>query len=905
MNLWLILVKASGFKIKGRVLSSINSHQQEERFVLSGVSWLIPIGLSVLLVVTSQFNFLLFHTLAELFAIIVAVLMCVVAWQMYPFTRNNYLMYLGIGYFWIGVLDMAHAISFKGMSVFPDISGDVTVQFWIATRYFEALLLLSAPWYLAARLNYRLVFLVCSGITVLIFLAVSSGNFPVMFVEGQGLTTTKIYSEYLIITILIAAAWHLWKKRELIDERIIHIMLLSVMLTACAELAFTFYIDLHGLSNLVGHIFKLFSYWLIFMAMVRTTLQEPFTVMSRGANTYDAVPDATIMVDKNGMIYQVNNAACKYTGNSRRELIGGSSHDYFHPQGVDAEDCEICQHSRHGDEITNLEIENKENNKWFDYTISPVVGLTELDGSVEIIRDITDRKQVEQELGDVNELKNSIVENLPAMLFVKRTEDYRYVEWNKAAEELTGLDREEMLGKNDFDFFTEDEAAFYVDMDKKVISEGRLHDIPEEPIHTRNNGVRLLHTRKIPIFNSQGEANFLLGISEDITVKRETEEMLRRSQKMEAVGQLSGGIAHDFNNQLGIVTGYLEFLKAYVKDNEKQLGWVESASKAAQRCVELTKQLLLFSRAKPAGKSDVDVNFCVNEIEDIIEKSVTPEVKVNYQLEPDLWQVSVDQSELEDAIVNMVINARDAMPDGGEIIIRTSKIYLDNDFVSNSPGVSSGEYSMLEIKDNGFGMSKEVIEHIFEPFYTTKPVGKGTGLGMSMVYGFVQRYDGSINIDSSPGAGSSIKIYLPRANVKEKESNRVIDEERVMKMPQGSETVLVVDDEIDLLNLASEYLGSLGYKTFKALNATEAIDLIEKEKIDVVFTDIVMPGGMNGYELADKVREEHPGIKVLLSSGYTGKSTGTVYKAVYKELIMSKPYTRQDLAYRIRSVIDS
>ena len=886
-------------------MSSISSHQQEERFVLSGFSWLIPIGLSVLLIITSQFNFLLFHTLAELFAIIVAVLMCVVAWQMYPFTRNNYLMYLGVGYFWIGVLDMAHAISFKGMSVFPGISGDVTVQFWIATRYIEALLLLSAPWYLAARLNYRLVFFVFSGVTALIFLAVSSGNFPEMYVEGQGLTATKIYSEYLIIAILIAAAWHLWKKRDLIDERIIHIMLLSVMLTACAELAFTFYIDLHGLSNLVGHIFKLFSYWLIFMAMVRTTLQEPFTVMSRGANTYDAVPDATIMVDKNGLIYQVNNAACKYAGSTRRELIGRSSHDCFHPHDSDTEDCEICQHSRHGKKITNLEIENKENNQWLDYTISPVAGLTELDGSVEIIRDITDRKQVEDELDDVNELKNSIVENLPAVLFVKRAEDHCYVEWNKAAEELTGVDREEMLGKNDFDFFTEDEAAFYVGMDKKVLSEGRLHVIPEEPIHTRNKGVRLVHTRKIPIYNKQGKASFLLGISQDITEQRETEEMLRRSQKMEAVGQLSGGIAHDFNNQLGIVTGYLEFLKAFVKDNEKQLGWVESASKAAQRCVELTKQLLLFSRAKPAGKTDVDINFCINGIEDIIEKSVTPEVNVSYQLEPELWQVSVDQGELEDAIVNMVINARDAMPDGGEIIIRTSKIYLDNDFVSNSPGVRSGEYSMLEIKDSGFGMSEEVIEHIFEPFYTTKPVGKGTGLGMSMVYGFVQRYDGSINIDSMPGAGSSIKMYLPRTSEEETESNKEVEKDRVMMLPQGTETVLVVDDEIDLLNLASEYLETLGYRTFKASNASEAIGQIEKEKIDIVFTDIVMPGGMNGYELADKVRNDYPEIKVLLSSGYTGKSTGTVYKAVYKELIVSKPYTRQDLAYRIRNVLES
>lgn len=884
---------------------SVLQSDRKRSHIFTSFSWMIPVVLAIFLVVISNLNFLLFHTLAELFAIIVAVLMCVVAWQMYPFTRNNYLMYLGCGYFWVGALDLLHTLSYKGMNIFNIGIEDAAIQFWITTRYLEAILLLSAPWFLNNKLNYKFVFLGYGAAAIAIYLTISLGFLPVTFIEGKGLTSFKITSEYVIIFMLVIAAFYLWSKKQLLDSRIVNIMMLSLMLTMCAELAFTFYINVYGLSNFVGHIFKFFSYWLIFMAMIRTTLHEPFAVMTRSANTYDAVPDATILVDANGIIHQANIAACDLAGANKSLLIGESSHKWFHPADLNENICPVCTSSRDGLKLSGLEIEDKNNERWLDYSLSPVESVVDFVGSVETIRNITHRKKIEQQLTDLNELKNSIVENLPAMLFVKRADDHRYVEWNKAAEDLTGLKREEILGKNDYDFFTHDEASFYIEMDKKVISEGLLHDIPEEPIHTKYKGIRQLHTRKIPIFNNQGEASYLLGISQDITSKKETEEMLRRSQKMEAVGQLSGGIAHDFNNQLGIVTGYLEFLKVHLEDEEKQRGWVENASKAAQRCVELTKQLLLFSRAKAPGKKIVDINHVLNEIEDIIEKSVTPEVDIIYQLEPKVWTVAIDQGELEDAVVNMVINSRDAMPDGGNLYLRTSNIYIDNDYVATNPGMKIGEHVMLEVKDSGTGMSDSVVEHVFEPFYTTKPVGKGTGLGLSMVYAFVERYDGSIKINTMVDAGTSIKMYLPRAGAADDTESVTIKNDRLAELPTGSETILIVDDEIDLLNLAADYICEQGYSVLKAANATEALSLLSKNKVDLMFSDIVMPGGMNGYELADAVIKDYPQTKVLLSSGYTGKSTGAVYQTEFKDLIVAKPYTRQDVAVRIRSTLDA
>jgi len=868
---------------------------------LNDYSWSVPLVLGSLLILISQTNYLLFHTMAELFAVVVAVLLSVVAWQMYPFTRNNFLLYLGSGYLWIGVLDMIHMLTYEGMNIYARDGGEMATQFWVGTRYMEAILLCTAPWFLIRKLNYRLMFMVYGLLAGILYLLITNDYFPVMFIEGVGLTSTKIVSEYIIIGILGVAVVILWKRKHLLDAYLFKMMTVSILITMCAELTFTYYESLYGAVNVVGHIFKLISFWLIFLAMVRATLTEPFNAMARSSSTYDAIPDATIVVDKEGFIRQVNQAACELAGVTKAELVGAKSHQWFHAPAINKEDCVVCINSREGNRVHAYEVKDEVNNRWLDFTLSPVGSAGDQTGAVEVIRDITKRKSVEEKLEEVNELKNSIVENLPAMLFVKTADKQRYVEWNKAAEEITGLKREEMLGNNDFDFFAEDEAEFFIKMDRKVIDERKLHDIPEETIHTKYKGVRLLHTRKIPIFNHEGEPIYLLGISQDITENRNTEDMIRRSQKMEAVGQLSGGIAHDFNNQLGIVTGYLEFLKEFLKNEEKQSAWVERARKAAFRCVELTKQLLLFSRTKSPMKSTVDINGVITNFEEIVRKSVTPQVTVNYQLEENLWPVMVDEGELGDAVVNMVVNSRDAMPAGGEVIIRTSNVYLDDELMIFNQGINPGEYAMLEIKDNGQGMSTEVIEHIFEPFFTTKPVGSGTGLGMSMVYSFVQRYNGTIKITSSVGAGTSIRIFLPRAEDETDFARIDVSPERLMVLPEGTEKVLVVDDEMDLLKLTCEYISSLGYEVLQANCAKDALEVLQTETVDIVFSDIVMPGGINGYELADRVSQLYPQVKLLLSSGFIGQSQKTSYKGV----VVNKPYTRQDIAYQIRSALDN
>jgi PAS domain S-box-containing protein len=877
--------------------SVLNKNYTNEYFNLS--SWIIPVAMAIFLVVLSFYNFLFFHTLAEFFAITIAILMGVVAWQMYPFTRNNYLMYLGIGYFLIGILDLFHTLSYKGMNIMHGVSISTATEFWVGTRYLEAFLLLSAPWFLNHALNRKKIVVLFALISIVLTVIIIQGVFPVAFVEGVGLTTFKVISEYIIIGLLAASIFYLKKQKAFLDDKIINVMIVAIVLTMLAELVFTFYVSIYGLSNIVGHIFKLFSFWLIFMAIIKTTLHEPFRVMSRGASTYDAVPDATIVVDGNGIIRQANYAACQFARSESHDLIGKNNHDLFHPENIKVENCPVCHAIINNDEIRGLELEIDDQGHWFDFTLSHIAGASQLDGTVEVIRDITQRKQAEEKADELDILKNSIIENLPSMLFVKDAVDHRYIEWNKAAEELTGVLKSEMLGKTDLDFWPEEQARFFTEKDNEVVYSGKCIEIEREPLSTKQNGTRTLHTRKIPIYDSQGKAKYLLGIAEDITEKLKTEAMLSRSQKMEAVGQMSGGIAHDFNNQLGVILGYTDLLKA-LPLSPAHLKWLNAVHVAAERCAELTQQLLIFARNGEVDKTVVNLNTLICEMEVMIQRSLTPEVKFEYFMAEELWETEVNPGACKDAILNLVLNARDAMPKGGTLTIETNNVVINSEVAPSN--IADGEYVQVVVTDTGVGMSPEVYEHVFEPFYTTKDVGKGTGLGLSMVYGFVNRYGGEIILDTQPDEGSTFRIYLPRSKANDIKKSESLNE--LTEFPAGHESILLVDDEEGLLTFAEHLLNERGYKVYSAKNAEEALKILQHSPIDLLFTDVVMPGELNGYALAEKALQMNQDIKVLITSGFAEKVGNNKEYEKYAFERITKPYNNQELARKLRQLLD-
>jgi len=415
--------------------------------------------------------------------------------------------------------------------------------------------------------------------------------------------------------------------------------------------------------------------------------------------------------------------------------------------------------------------------------------------------------------------------------------------------------------------------------------------------------IKHVQTRCKAVYDAEGHPIRCVGTMQDITERVSVEEALRRSQKMEAIGQLSGGIAHDFNNQLGIIIGYLDFLKGHFPEGEKPRQWVDTATRATLRSMDLTRQLLAISRRQNKEKVVVDLNAALQGLENMIARSVTPEVEVQYFLADELWPTEIDPGEFQDAILNLVINARDAMPAGGKLLIETSDKRLDADYSALNPGVEAGDYVQVMLSDTGTGMDKETLERIFEPFFTTKPEGKGTGLGLAMVYGFAKRYGGYIRVYSEPGVGTTIRMYLPRSSTSE--SAGIVNSVDEAESPTGSETILIVDDEVDLLQLAGQYLSELGYHTHLAGNAAQALDILTNEEgIDLLFSDVVMPGGMNGYELAQQATRQRPDLKMLLTSGFTAKTTANNGLARFSACLLRKPYRKAELAQRIRLVLD-
>ena len=486
------------------------------------------------------------------------------------------------------------------------------------------------------------------------------------------------------------------------------------------------------------------------------------------------------------------------------------------------------------------------------------------------------------------------------MMLTDDSNDNRIVYANQAMMTLTGYSREELIGSKPSMFQGPNTDPTAINITREFIRQQKPCHI--EILNYRKDGTPFWNELTItPVKDESGKVTHFIGTQLDITERRQTEEALRQSQKMEAVGQLAGGIAHDFNNQLGIVIGYLDFLSEHLASEAKPSQWVETATQATLRCMDLTRQLLTFSRNKPKETVVADLNQLLANMENLISRAITPAISFNTFPGEDLWPVAIDPGEFQDAVLNLVINARDAMPQGGQLIIETTNKVVDAQFASLYPNLKPGEFVQVMVSDTGMGMDKSTIERVFEPFFTTKSEGKGTGLGLAMVYSFAKRYGGVIKVYSETGVGSTFRLYLPRV---QGETDLAIEDVTVAP-PTGTETVLIVDDEADLLILAERYLQNLGYRTFTADNPQDALSLLEQNtKIDLLFSDVVMPGNINGYALAEQAVNSMPALKVLLTSGFTANTIAINGQSRFTAHLLPKPYRHYELAKRVRDILD-
>jgi len=404
--------------------------------------------------------------------------------------------------------------------------------------------------------------------------------------------------------------------------------------------------------------------------------------------------------------------------------------------------------------------------------------------------------------------------------------------------------------------------------------------------------------------DKEGKPTQLAGFMVDITERKQAERALRRAQKMDAVGQLTGGIAHDFNNILGIIQGNVDLMEQQLDDPALLRQSIDSLQQTTQRAIRLTQQLLGFSRARSEHAEAADLNTVIGEMRELTAGSLTPEILVRHELADDLWYSNIDCGDLQNALLNLVLNARDAMPRGGELVIRTGNISVARATAVKTGLLQPGDYVLLSVADSGVGIPAAKLDRIFEPFFTTKDVGKGSGLGLPMVFGFVQRAGGQIDVDAHEGSGTSVTLYLPRtmAEPEPREESPVAATNNEM----GHERVLVVDDEPDLLSLTARRLSRQGYKVSTANDGQSALQLLEREPgIDLLFTDVVMPGGMNGYELAECAVSRFPQLKVLLTTGFTPDKPAQAQQGRFDREVLAKPYGQQLLLERIRQVLDS
>ena len=539
------------------------------------------------------------------------------------------------------------------------------------------------------------------------------------------------------------------------------------------------------------------------------------------------------------------------------------------------------------------------------------------------IRDITERKRLEEArseshrqkelaeeranaaeiLANRNEALRAIFDASPIGIYTC-TQDGKVDRWNRTAEQIIGYSAKEVVGTSIWELDRTLEA-------EKDSSAPLLAEL------SQGEGFRNLQLRSLrkdgtiidislnaaPLRDLNGGDAGFVRMLEDISERTTIEQQLRQAQKMEAVGQLTGGIAHDFNNLLSIIICNLELLQEKLTPGSEDLEMSNMALDASLRGADLIKQLLAFSRKQSLNPKQIEVNDLVQSMMNLLARSLGEQVAIILEMAPTIWPATADPVQLQTALVNLATNARDAMPNGGKLVIQTENASLDESYVQQFSDLNAGEYVKVTVTDSGLGMTPETVERAFDPFFTTKPVGTGTGLGLSMVFGFVKQSGGHVRIYSEPRQGTTVRLYLPRSTARDSASDPSVVIRR--QSNAGGARILIVEDNPDLAKSAHRVLRDAGYEATVATSAGEALDLLGgSAAFDVLFTDIILTQGANGIELAQDARKLKPGIKVLFSSGFSEAALRESGKAVVAGHFLAKPYRKEELIARINGLVE-
>jgi PAS domain S-box-containing protein len=610
--------------------------------------------------------------------------------------------------------------------------------------------------------------------------------------------------------------------------------------------------------------------------------------------------DAIITKTLDGTITAWNRAAERLFGFTATEAVGKRI-DIIVPAERRAEVNEILYRIARGEAIEHYETFRMDRNGReipVSLAISPLWSPAgDIVGASKIARDVTETKKTQAALSQEIEERRRIFETSQDLILVTDTKG-TFVQVSPSSMTILGYAPAEMIAHSAVEFIHPDDLDSTREEMRSARRGQHMRNFETRYVHKDGHAVTLTW---MGAWSEPVRRHFFVG--RDLTEKQAAEAQFRQAQKMEAVGQLTGGIAHDFNNILTVITGTIGILAEALEDNPQLTAIAKMIDDAAERGASLTKHLLAFARKQPLQPREVDVNTLVLETAKLLRPTLGEQIQINPLLEQDAWTALVDPNQLATAILNLSLNARDAMPAGGKLVLETSNVYLDEGYADMHNEVTIGNYVMIAVSDTGSGIPAENLERVFDPFFTTKEVGKGTGLGLSMVFGFVKQSNGHIKIYSEEGHGTTVKVYLPRATGL---SDTTVEMQTSASIEGGREIILIVEDDTLVRRYVVTQIESLGYTTLEAGNAAEALRVIDSAgTIDLLFTDVIMPGPMNGRQLVDVALTRRTALKTLFTSGYTENAIVHHGRLDTGVLLLAKPYRKSDLARMIRMALDS
>jgi PAS domain S-box-containing protein len=508
---------------------------------------------------------------------------------------------------------------------------------------------------------------------------------------------------------------------------------------------------------------------------------------------------------------------------------------------------------------------------------------------------------------DSEERFRILVNTIPDYIWLKDP-DGVFLSCNRMFCSLLNLYPEEIIGRTDYDFWPEPLADFFKEKDRRVMDTGQVLN-NEERVPGQDGEDIVWDTIKAPVFYADGKLMGVMGIARDITARVQTEaekiklrEQLNQAQKLESVGRLAGGVAHDFNNMLSVIRGNADLAEGEAGLPSRVKEYILEITRAADRSADLTRQLLAFARKEEVSPRLIRLNNALDGMLKMLNRLIGEDIELEWLPGKGVWSVKMDPSQLDHILVNLCVNARDAIKTDGRIAIETRNIKIDEGFCDTHPGARPGEFVMLAVRDNGEGIPKSVLPNIFDPFFTTKGRGKGTGLGLSTVYGVTRQAGGFITVYSEPGLGSVFHIYLPR--VQDTDNNRP-ENEKSDASPRGTETVLLVEDEVSILSMIANILEKQGYTVMSTESSVEAVELAASfnGRIDLLLTDVIMPK-LNGKDLSAIIRKDRPDLRVIFMSGYTAD---VIHKSDIERIdgrFIQKPFSNEDLLKTIREILE-